>query len=232
MFSLAAVAEGKSDMPLAGRWTYQHDGKASELVLDASGNGSLDGALLYYKVQGNLLYVSINGGLQAYSFQFVKSSLTIQGGDLAQAVTFTRATQSSNKGAQGAKNTQSGNTNNDKALSQLLLANDWCSSSYSGGGGGYNSSGSYGHSSTSRVHFSPDGNVFRSSGSESSSGNQYGSVASQGNRGDGGRWKVSGGMLYLSSGNEPMQPVSLSVTRNSNGYPIVKSNGIEYMQCN
>jgi hypothetical protein len=57
-------------------------------------------------------------------------------------------------------------------------------------------------------------------------------VASQGNRGDGGRWKVSGGMLYLSSGNEPMQPVNLSVTRNSNGYPIVKANGTEYMQCN
>lgn len=232
MLVMSVAAEGKSDKALVGRWAYQHDGMTSELVLDASGGGSLDGTPLYYKVQGELLYVSINGGLLAYSYKLGKTTLLLAGGDLAQPVQFTRSTRSKSSKSPGSKSAASGNSSNDKALSRLLLANDWCSFSYSGGGGGYNSSGSYGRSSTSRVHFSSDGFVSRSSGSESSSSNQYGSVASQGNRGDGGRWKVNGGMLYLSSGTEPMQPVNLTITRNSNGYPILKADGVEYMQCN
>lgn len=226
LFCLSTVVEAKGGDTLVGRWVYQQDNATSEIVLDATGNGSFDGTPLRYEVHGNQIFVSINGGLQAYFYELKKNILVLGGGDLAVPVQFTRATKS-----KSTQKTPTKSTGNDEAIKQVLLANDWCSFSYSGGGGGYGSSGSYGHSSTSRVHLSPDGSISRRSGSENYSSSQYGSVASQGNSGDGGRWQVRGGVLYLSSGNAPLQPVSLSITRNSNGSPILKADGVEYMRC-
>ncbi|MEQ1917043.1 MAG: hypothetical protein ABL856_10000, partial [Gallionella sp.] len=163
----------------------------------------------------------INGGVLAYFYELKTNQLVIAGGDLAAPVQFTRASK-----AQSTQQAPTGNTGNDATIKRFLLANDWCSFSYSG-----SSSGSYGHSSTSRVHLSSNGMISRRSGSENYSSNSNGSMASQGNSGDSGRWEVRGGVLYLSDGNTPMQPVNLSMTRNSNGSPILKAGGIEYMQC-
>jgi len=226
LFCLSTVVEAKGGNTLIGRWVYQQDNATSEIVLDASGSGSFDGMPLRYEVHGNQIFVSINGGLQAYFYELKKNNLVLGGGDLAVPVQFTRANKS-----KSAQQKPANNTGNDEAIKQVLLANDWCSFSYSGGGGGYGSTGSYGHSSTSRVHLSPDGSISRKSGSENYSSSQYGSVASQGNGGDGGRWQVRGGVLYLSSGDAPLQPVNLSITRNSDGSPILKADGVEYMRC-
>ena len=46
------------------------------------------------------------------------------------------------------------------------------------------------------------------------------------------RWKVAEGMLHLSPDGMSWTPQQLQVTQNSNGYPIIKSGGKEYMQCN
>jgi hypothetical protein len=226
LLGLSAAVDAKGGSSIVGRWVYQQGNATSEIVLDASGNGSFDGTPLRYQVQGAQLFVSINGGVQAYFYELKQNHLVIGGGDLAAPVQFTRETK-----AKRPQKSSPSNTGNDEALKHLLLANDWCSFSYSGGGGGYGSSGSYGHSSTSRVHLSSDGTISRRSGSENYSNNSNGSLASQGNSGDGGRWQVRGGVLYLSSGNAPLQPVNLSITRNSNGYPILKADGVEYMQC-
>lgn len=221
LFFLSAAVEAKGVNSIVGRWVYQQNNTTSEIVLDASGSGSFNGTPLRYQVQGNQLYVSINGGVLAYFYELKPNQLVIAGGDLAAPVQFTRASK-----AQSTQQAPTGNTGNDAAIKRFLLANDWCSFSYSG-----SSSGSYGHSSTSRVHLSSNGMISRRSGSENYSSGLNGSFASQGNSGDIGRWEVRGGVLYLSDGNSPMQAVNLTMTRNSNGSPILKASGVEYMQC-
>ena len=59
-----------------------------------------------------------------------------------------------------------------------------------------------------------------------------GSVAGQSSNRNQGRWKVDAGMLHLSQDGLNWAPQQLQVTQNSNGYPIIKSGGKEYMQCN
>lgn len=226
LFCISGMGHAKGGDTIVGRWIYQQDNVTSEIILNESGEGSFNGMPLNYQIQGEQIFVSTNGGMQAYFYKLSRNHLILGGGDLATPVQFTRATLS--KGTRGA---QTSGSDNDEAIKRLLLANDWCSFSYSGGGGGYGSSGSYGRSSTSRVHLSPDGTLSRHSGTESYSSGQYGSVASQGNGGEGGRWQVRGGVLYVSNGNAPLQPVNLSITRNSNGYPILKADGVEYMVC-
>jgi hypothetical protein len=44
------------------------------------------------------------------------------------------------------------------------------------------------------------------------------------------QWQVQGGQLYLDSG-QGMQPVRMTISRNSNGYPIITADGKEYSQC-
>jgi hypothetical protein len=173
----------------------------------------------------------MNGVNITYHFQLKQNQLLLEGGDLNGVVKFTRGEPSATGKSHGNDNKLGGNIQ-DEPLAQLLVSSDWCSSSFSGGGGGYNSSGSYGRASTSRFHLSPDGSFRRTSNSESYSSNPNGSVAGQGGNGSAGRWQVRAGVLYISDGTAPMQPVQLSVTRNSNGYPIIKANGTEYMQCN
>ncbi|MDO8312825.1 MAG: hypothetical protein Q7T25_12880 [Sideroxyarcus sp.] len=231
LFNQSAEAAGKSEKSLTGRWLYQQGNAASEMVLGADGSGTFDGAALAYRVQGNQLLVSMNGGIIAYHFQLRQNQLLLEGGDLNGVVQFTRAGQSASGKSRGPENKQGGKTK-DEPLARLLISSDWCSFSYSGGGGGYNSSGSYGRSSTTRFHLSADGSFSKSSNSESYSSNPYGSIAGQGGNGSGGRWQVRAGVLYIAEGNGPMQPVQLTVTKNSNGYPIINSNGTEYMQCN
>ena len=79
--------------------------------------------------------------------------------------------------------------------------------------------------------FSPDGLVRQSSGTETYSSGASGTVAGQYGGGSQARWKVSGGMLQLSQDGATWTPQPLQVTQNSNGYPILKSGGKEYMQC-
>jgi hypothetical protein len=120
----------------------------------------------------------------------------------------------------------------DQQLAQLLLSSPWCSFSYSQ---------SSGRTSTSRNRFSSDGTVQVSSSLEGGTVNQSagsvdpgrgatGSLSSQPAGGGQLRWKVEKGRLWLDEGNG-FQAMSMEVTRNSNGYPIIKASGTEYMQC-
>lgn len=231
LFGQSAVAAGKAEKSLAGRWLWQQDYAASELVPGSNGTGTFDGAALACRVQGNQLIVTTNGATIACHFQLKSGQLLLEGGDLNGAVLFVRADQSAAASSRSSGKKQGGKTK-DEPLARLLISSDWCSFSYSGGGGGYNSSGSYGHTSTARIHLSPDGSFSRSANSESSSSNAYGSVAGQGGNGSRRQWQVRSGVLCISGGNGSMQPVKLAVTKNSNGYPIITANGTGYTQCN
>lgn len=113
-------------------------------------------------------------------------------------------------------------------LGQLLLSSAWCSFSYSG----TSDNTGTGRSNTSRVQFSADGTAVQTTGGESYYNGNNGSVAGQSSGGQRYYWKVMGSTLQVSGDGTQWVPVNLSVSRNSNGYPIITADGTEYMQCN
>jgi hypothetical protein len=111
----------------------------------------------------------------------------------------------------------------DGQLTQLLTSSAWC---------GFTYNQRTGTSTKERVVFNGNGTVLQNSGAETYNSGPAGSVAGQyGNRNQG-RWKVGGGMLHLSQDGMNWAPQQLQVSQNSNGYPILKSGGKEYMRCN
>jgi hypothetical protein len=79
--------------------------------------------------------------------------------------------------------------------------------------------------------FRKDGGWDSGARSESYSSGAFGSVAGQTDSGAGGRWRVRGDRLLMSEGGGALEDVGLSVSRNSNGYPILHAGGKEYSQC-
>ena len=106
--------------------------------------------------------------------------------------------------------------------SELLLSSAWCSFSYNK---------TTGYSNTTRVRFSRNGTYGTGSRAEGSTSGKSGSYSSQRDSGGGGRWKVAKGELYLSTGNGSLEHVKTVLKRNSNGYPIIIADGVEYSQC-
>jgi len=111
----------------------------------------------------------------------------------------------------------------DAQLSAFLTRNAWCGFTYNQHSG---------TSSTERVVFYGNGRLARSSGAQTYNSGPAGSVAGQYGRAEQGHWKVANGVLHLSPDGMNWSPQPLAVTQNSNGYPIIKSGGKEYMQCN
>ena len=107
-------------------------------------------------------------------------------------------------------------------LSQFLTRNAWCGFTYNQRSG---------TSTRERVVFQGNGLVLQQSGAETYSSGRSGTVAGQYGGGKQGRWKVENGLLHLSEDGFNWAPQQLQVTRNSNGSPIIKSGGKEYMVC-
>jgi len=114
-------------------------------------------------------------------------------------------------------------TAQDQQAAQFLMANRWCSFSYS------QTSGS---TSTEQVQFNQDGTATRSGQRETQSSNPNGSYYGNSQNGDRGYWRVQGGQLMLSQDGAQWTLMPSQVTRNSNGYPILNLGGKEYSQCN
>lgn len=90
-----------------------------------------------------------------------------------------------------------------------------------------------GNTYTQKVHFSPNGTWQDFSESDIYVSNSIGTAEATNNRAAGGQWAVRNGQLWLSSQDSPqLQPVPLSITRNSNGSPIITADGREYSMCN
>jgi hypothetical protein len=109
-----------------------------------------------------------------------------------------------------------------QSLEQLLLSSPWCSSSYNQ---------ITGTSRSKRYLFRRDGSYSTGSGAESHNSGPSGSVGSQSRGNGGGRWGVQNNVLFMGEGYGQAQPVNLRVNRNSNGYPIIVADGIEYRMC-
>lgn len=125
--------------------------------------------------------------------------------------------------SKGAEKPAAAASGTDGQLTALLTRNAWC---------GFTYNQHTGTSTSERVVFAANGMVSRSSGAQTYNSGAAGSVAGQyGNR-DQARWKVSNGLLHLSQDGTNWSPQPLQVSQNSNGYPIIKSGGKEYMQCN
>jgi hypothetical protein len=110
----------------------------------------------------------------------------------------------------------------EQQFAQLLLSSAWCSFRYNKVSG---------TSRQTRYQFFNDGTWRMGGQGETYSSGPNGIVGGQSNSGGGGRWAVRNGAFFLSEGAGPMQQVPVSVKQNSNGYPIIISDGTEYMQC-
>lgn len=109
-------------------------------------------------------------------------------------------------------------------LSKLLLSSAWCAFSYNKVSGA---------SHSTQVQFAAQGTWAAFSRGESYSSGPSGSAAGQHDEGTGGRWTVRQGQLFMSNPPETpdLAPVNLTVTQNSNGYPILVADGTEYSPC-
>jgi len=105
---------------------------------------------------------------------------------------------------------------------ELLLSSAWCTFTYNK---------TTGYSNTTRVRFNKNGTYGTGGRAEGHSSGRGGTYSSQNDSSGGGRWKVNKGELYISSGNGQLAPVKTVVKRNSNGYPIILADGVEYSQC-
>jgi hypothetical protein len=114
-----------------------------------------------------------------------------------------------------------GGSQGDRNLRQLLTGSAWCAFSYNQVSGA---------SSKRRVAFLPDGTANIDSGGESYSSGQGGTYAGQSADSEQARWKVENARLFMEQG-QGFGDVGLTVEKNSNGYPILKAGGREYMRC-
>lgn len=100
---------------------------------------------------------------------------------------------------------------------ELLLSSGWCSSSY-------NTITNV--STESRVQFHRDGS-FSMGGRGVRNASD---VPSEHHRRASGYWQVQGGELFINEGGG-FGHVPTSISRNSNGWFIVRASGVEYRQC-
>ncbi len=110
----------------------------------------------------------------------------------------------------------------DRQLADLLVSSMWCNLQYSQ---------QMGATTVERVVFGRDGRIASRTQRESAVNNSQGSYYGLGTDAVQGYWRVQGGRLQLSQDGRNYEPVPLTVSRNSNGYPIITTNNKEYYQC-
>ena len=210
-----------ADQKLVGQWALNGQ---SYMVLNKDGTGMLEGDAFTWRVQGNTLALSaggktnvlpyqINGSVLTLQFGFIPLNLQRMGGNAGGAGRL-KATGESAGTAKGASD----------PLAQLLLSSAWCTFKYNQTSGA---------SSTTRYQFFNNGTYSNSGRSETYNSGRYGTVAGQYDSGGRGQWTVRNGQLYVSSPPEQpdLQPMPVTVSRNSSGYPILNAEGVEYSMC-
>lgn len=163
-------------------------------------------------------------GLSPEEMAYLQQLLAANGGQPANTTNLGAPTGGNPGGKAPAKGAAAPAKAGNDPLSQMLLANAWCSFSYNKNSG---------YSSKSRVQFFADGTFGQNAQSEGYSSGYGGTMASQHNSGDAGMWKVVNGKLMVNTAETGHQwaEMPMSITRNSNGSPIITANGREYMVC-
>ncbi|PZR10467.1 MAG: hypothetical protein DI536_19680 [Archangium gephyra] len=212
---LILTAAPRNDARLVGNWNME--GRPF-LTLNADGTGTMVGDALKWRTDGaTLLLLDEDGETDRVPFRVEGDTLTLNVSGVNMSLT--RAGKAAKVGKTPAATEQP--ARNDE-LSRLLLSSNWCWLRYANG-----------NSYTQKVHFAPNGTWQDFSESDIYVSNPNVVAQATGNRSGGGQWQVKNGQLWLSSPDSPqLQPVQLSVTRNSNGYPIINADGREYSMCN
>lgn len=116
LFLLLIVSQSQ---PIAGTWTFNNGNFPITILLLDNNTGEFQGMPIKYKTQDGKLY--IDDGVQpiVYNYLLSQSSLTLSGGGLQIAITFTRSGSPSEKVSPvnqtiTASNTSNGNNNNQQ----------------------------------------------------------------------------------------------------------------------
>lgn len=201
--------------PLVGAWTK--DG-APYAELRADGTGQVDVDRVAWKANGKtitLVYADGTVEIIAYTLSGDKLTVSMDG----EQATLMRAGAKASAAKVQAR-TEPAAAKGD--LAALLLSSPWCHFRYNKVSGA---------SHEERLLFRKDGSWSSGSRAETYSSGAYGTVSGQSDSGSGGRWQAKGERLLMGEGSGELEDVGLSVTRNSNGYPIFNAGGKEYSQC-
>lgn len=211
------LAAPTDEARLIGQWGL---GGQPFLVLSAKGQGTMDGEPMRWSVVSGKLVLSDGEESEQVAYRLEGDRLTL---DLeGTALTLERLGKADASPKPSSPPTSPNPSPSQEPLAQLLVSSPWCSFSYSNG-----------TTRTSRVLFLPDGTWSVGANRETQWSGQNGSLYGQNSSGGAGRWAVKGGQLLMSAPPETpeLTPVATTVTKNSNGYPIVTADGKEYSQC-
>jgi hypothetical protein len=196
------------DRGLTGLWTLNG---APYAEFKSDGTCWVGQAKGKWKADGKTLVLSYdNGAREVMNFSLSGSSLTVTMNGHSRTL------------ARGQGQPASGRGIPKDQLTALLMSSPWCYFSYNQISGA---------SHQERIVFGAGGLWSSGKRGETYSRGAGGTVAGQKDSRGGGRWLVSGGKLLMSEGEAPMQDTGLTVSRNSNGYPVLHSGKKEYSQC-
>jgi len=223
LVALSLCAGPKVDQRLVGTWLV---GGEPFLTLNANGSGSMEGDPVKWTADGKTLVVTgADGETDRGRYVVEGDAMTLIVGEVPLSLTRAggkKPAPSPEAVAPPPQQQQPQRAGTDQ-LSRLLLSSAWCTFRYSKVSD---------TTSQSRVQFFPNGTWSMSARSESYNSGPNGSVFGSNSSGEQGQWQVKNGVLHLSEGAGPLVPVEgFSVTRNSNGSPIINADGKEYMLC-
>lgn len=215
--------------PLVGKWVKNG---APYADVRADGTATLRGERVAWKADGKTLtLVYGNGAVEVMSWKISGRTLTVEMGGQTDSAERAGAPAEGKKGAKDAKAAPAAaeKAGGDK-LSKLLMSSAWCYMRYNKIAG---------TTHTERVTFRADGTWSSGARGEVYSSGANGTAYGQTDTASGGRWKTkgstwlttTGASLLMSKGNGPLEDVGLSVSQNSNGYPILNAAGKEYSSC-
>lgn len=245
-----APAGAASDNPLVApgsedKWIGTFAGTDVTLTLKREGAG-YTGTIRYggeqYPAMARKIGRALIGAFQANGASYVLTiaasgdgrTVSVTTGGATYLLTRTTGEEASAVMAGGAAPAAGGGANpgasdQDRQLVSLLTSSAWCSFTYSGSSTYAGTSS--GTTQTSRAVFRPDGLFTQSSNRESTFSGSAGSAVGNNSNGQRARWKVERGQLLLSENGIQWVVQPLQITQNSNGYPIVTSEGKEYTMC-
>jgi len=235
------AASPQLDSRLVGTWNA---GGSPFCTFQADGTGRMeDGPFRWTAQNGKLRVVDDEGSVDVIAYRVEGNTLALEMGgiqmQLSRAGGGARTAKPPKAGERAAARDDDAGDSEEAApppkaaakpagndpVAQLLVSSAWCSFSY-------NKTSGVTHQS--KVRFFPNGTWSSGAQAETYSSGSGGTYASQSNGAAGGQWAVKGGRLYMS---DPPETPSLervepfSITRNSNGYPIINAMGREYSRC-
>jgi hypothetical protein len=92
---LASKANQSNNNDLAGIWQTDHFGSQMTMMLNPDGSGEFDGEMIRYTAKSGVLSIIADNETNNYKYVLNGNSLTVSGGDLDQAVTFTKGSTTS-----------------------------------------------------------------------------------------------------------------------------------------